>query len=134
MMRVKVDSHTGRRHTIARGPCRVMLAGYMPHLPKPPGPGADMQPVPPPKPPHRPALDLEGQAFGQLRVLRAAPRIPGQGAHAKGRRAWYCRCSCGAETRVRADHLVHGTVTSCGHERRWGRAVWLQRAPAWAVL
>ena len=52
-------------------------------------------------------LDLTGQVFGKLTVLRQAENI--------GRRtAWVCRCGCGAEAVVKTVHLRNGHVTSCG--------------------
>lgn len=56
------------------------------------------------------ALDLLGQRFGRLLVIKDAPRM---GSH----RGWQCQCDCGAFTNVRTDHLRHGRVVSCGCQR-----------------
>lgn len=51
--------------------------------------------------------DLAGHEFGALVVVGPAPR--------KGRRAmWACRCACGTEKSIRADHLASGATQSCG--------------------
>lgn len=52
-------------------------------------------------------LDLTGQRFGKLTVLRPAENIG-------SRTAWVCRCDCGAETVAKTVHLRGGHVTSCG--------------------
>lgn len=52
--------------------------------------------------------DLCGQRFGLLTV----------GAYDQDRRAWVCRCDCGAETRVRAWSLTAGETRTCGQRRR----------------
>jgi hypothetical protein len=52
--------------------------------------------------------DLTGKTFGKLTALEVVGR-------AKNRTIlWRCRCSCGAETIVRANHLKHRHTTSCG--------------------
>lgn len=52
-------------------------------------------------------LDLTGQTFGRLTVLRPAENIG-------NRTAWVCRCSCGNEITAKTVHLREGHVTSCG--------------------
>lgn len=56
-------------------------------------------------------VELTGQRFGKLVVLRRAPNRP------YDRRArWHCRCECGNETEVRGAHLRAKTraTVSCG--------------------
>jgi hypothetical protein len=50
--------------------------------------------------------DLVGQTFGRLTVLRR------DGMYSKIH--YLCACQCGAETIVRASHLVAGEIVSCG--------------------
>lgn len=52
-------------------------------------------------------LDLTGQRYGELTVLRPADNVG-------GRTAWLCRCSCGRETVVKTCHLRNGHTKSCG--------------------
>ena len=53
-----------------------------------------------------------GQRFGRLTVLRRAPDyVAPSGNHFA---LWLCRCDCGAEVRMRGDHLRDGTIVSCG--------------------
>ena len=55
----------------------------------------------------RQKLDLTGQRFGRLTVLRPAENI--------GRRtAWLCLCDCGREAVVKTYHLRSGKCSSCG--------------------
>lgn len=55
----------------------------------------------------RKKLELTGQRYGRLVVLRQAENI--------GKRtAWLCRCDCGNEVVVRTDRLRNGHTTSCG--------------------
>lgn len=51
--------------------------------------------------------DITGRTFGRLTVIRHEHR---RGAH----QIWRCRCDCGIEHCVRADHLNQGRVRSCG--------------------
>ncbi|MDE7219307.1 MAG: hypothetical protein K2O45_06780 [Oscillospiraceae bacterium] len=55
----------------------------------------------------RQKLDLAGQRFGRLTVVRPAENIG-------SRTAWLCRCDCGGETVVKTCHLRGGKCTSCG--------------------
>lgn len=55
-------------------------------------------------------LDLTGQRFGRLTVLRPAANIG-------TRTAWVCRCACGQETVVRTGRLRDGRCTSCGCDK-----------------
>ena len=52
-------------------------------------------------------LNLAGERYGKLTVLRPAENI-------SGRTAWLCRCDCGKETIVKTCHLRNGHVISCG--------------------
>lgn len=49
------------------------------------------------------AIDLTGQKFGRLTVIRKADGSK-----------WHCVCDCGKEKDVRSDHLKEGRVKSCG--------------------
>lgn len=53
-------------------------------------------------------IDLVGQRFGRLTVEAYAYPGPGELG------CWVCRCDCGAETAVRAQHLRSGATRSCG--------------------
>lgn len=59
-------------------------------------------------------LELTGQRFGRLLVIRRAPN--------RGRwTAWTCRCDCGVEKVVASTGLVQGSTRSCGclvHENK----------------
>ena len=55
----------------------------------------------------RKKVDLTGQRYGRLTVLAPAENTG-------GRTAWLCRCDCGAEVVVRAQHLRTGHTKSCG--------------------
>ena len=55
----------------------------------------------------RKKLDLTGQRFGKLTVVRPAENI-GE------RTAWLCRCDCGGEVVAKTYHLRSGRCTSCG--------------------
>lgn len=57
-------------------------------------------------------VDLTGQRFGALVVLRRAPN--------RGRKsAWWVRCDCGAEKVTRGGGLKGGSVKSCGPSCRF---------------
>ena len=58
----------------------------------------------------RKKLDLTGQRYGKLLVLRAAPNVG-------DRTAWYCRCDCGRETVAVTRSLRSGHCTSCGCDK-----------------
>ncbi len=53
------------------------------------------------------ALDLEGQQFGQLVVVRYSH-------HRKTRRVWECKCSCGNNHTATTGDLRSGHVYRCG--------------------
>jgi hypothetical protein len=59
------------------------------------------------------AVDLTGQKFGRLLVIRRASsyvRPNGQTGHA----TWFCLCDCGKEVTVIGRYLRIGSTTSCG--------------------
>ena len=55
-----------------------------------------------------PALDLTGQVFGRLTVIRQ------NGKDNNNKIMWLCQCSCGTEKIVRGSDLRSGKVLSCG--------------------
>lgn len=59
------------------------------------------------------ALDLTNQTFGELTVIKPAPKRNDKYTR------WICKCSCGKITEVRTDYLTSGHTTSCGHARGW---------------
>ena len=56
-------------------------------------------------------LDLTGQRYGRLTVLRRAEKVG-------GKTAWVCRCDCGNETIVKTTCLRTGATTTCGCLRK----------------
>ena len=52
--------------------------------------------------------DLTGLPFGYYTAIRQ------DGCNSKGVPYWLCRCRCGNEKRVRVDHLLDGSIKSCG--------------------
>ena len=65
--------------------------------------------------------DLTGQPFGYYTAIRQ------DGCNSKGVPYWLCRCRCGNEKRVRVDHLLDGSIKSCGclsRERRTTHGCW----------
>lgn len=109
---------------------RVLLAGYMPHLPVSEHPRSQ-RPLAVPRPPHRPRIDLTGQRFGHLVAIERAAHI--DRAHS----AWRCRCDCGTETIVQTTHLTRdmppkrgGLVRSCALCGGWGAS---GIRPAWGM-
>jgi hypothetical protein len=52
-------------------------------------------------------INLEGKRFGALVVVSAHPGVGGQ-------LKWLCKCDCGTEKLIRADHLKAGKILSCG--------------------
>ncbi len=55
----------------------------------------------------RKKIDLTGQRFGKLTVVRPAENIG-------TRTAWVCRCDCGRESVVKTHYLRSGHTASCG--------------------
>jgi hypothetical protein len=54
-------------------------------------------------------IDLKGQTFGRLVVLRLR-----DGRDSWGQAVWVCKCSCGEMTEVVSKHLRRGETKSCG--------------------
>ena len=55
----------------------------------------------------RKKLDLTGQRYGHLTVLRQAENVG-------SRTAWLCQCDCGREAVVKTSYLRNGHAVSCG--------------------
>jgi hypothetical protein len=82
---------------------------------------------------------LLGRRFGRLLVTTEQPSLPSRhGAKAQ----WLCRCDCGIEKVVPADHLTRGVTQSCGclgRERRierntkHGQATRKNKTPEWVM-
>lgn len=53
-------------------------------------------------------IDLTGQRFGTLVVIRAGPSTK------RGAARWHCKCDCGGETMRNGYSLTSGNATSCG--------------------
>jgi hypothetical protein len=74
-------------------------------------------------------LNLTGQRFGFLTVLRKATRIEADG-HGDHHSNWWVRCDCGVERAVMGNRLVRGTTTICarnGHTLMSYAVLGLQR-------
>ena len=52
-------------------------------------------------------LNLIGQKFGKLMVLKEAPSIDGD-------TAWLCQCECGNSKITKTEYLRNGDCKSCG--------------------
>ena len=61
---------------------------------------------------HKNANDLTGKRFGSLLVIGESGRGSGRSI------LWLCRCDCGKEKVIRANHLSSGSSSSCGCVRR----------------
>ena len=70
-------------------------------------------------------IDLAGQRFGRLTVMRCVRR--GGGRHV----LWLCRCDCGRVAHVSSDSLRSGGTRSCGCLSREKAAI---RMRAWRPL
>ncbi len=57
-------------------------------------------------------IDLSGQTFGELRVLKR------HGSDNRGEASWRCLCSCGEEAVVLGTNLRRGRSRSCGHDNK----------------
>lgn len=55
----------------------------------------------------KPILDLSGQRFGKLQVLKLS-------GSKQSRTYWACRCDCGNATVVAKTNLTSGNTSSCG--------------------
>ena len=60
------------------------------------------------------ALQLEGQRFGRLVVLR---RLGSSNRNGQHRSLWLCRCDCGKEHQAEGYELRAGRIASCGCAR-----------------
>lgn len=58
------------------------------------------------------SVDLQGQRFGRLVVLKIASE------RKSGHPCWECRCDCGGSATVQAANLTKGATSSCGCLRR----------------
>lgn len=56
-------------------------------------------------------IDITGKAFGHLTAIEPV------GKSKKGGYLWLCKCDCGNEHVVSAEHLRSGTTKSCGHDK-----------------
>jgi hypothetical protein len=76
-------------------------------------------------------MDLTGQRFGRLRVLRKAARFElGEALRGEPNSFWHCHCECGTSCIIRGTNLARGITQSCGcykrelleslNVRRWG--------------
>lgn len=64
------------------------------------------------KSPHPSLVDLTGQRFGKLTVIkRAEDSLTKSG---KKLVAWVCKCDCGKKCVIRSTNLKSGNTTSCG--------------------
>ena len=57
------------------------------------------------------AIDLTGQKFGRLTVIRQIIYTEGQ---RKGKTYWFCQCDCGKIAITSRNSLMGGHTTSCG--------------------
>lgn len=57
-------------------------------------------------------IDLTGQTFGELKVIRLSDR-----RHANNTLSWECLCSCGRTVYLLGYSLLHGHYKSCGCKR-----------------
>ena len=64
-------------------------------------------------------IDLTGQHFGRLTVIKQAPAVKVESAFSTTYRTmWQCKCDCGKEVTVWAENLKRGITKSCGCFRR----------------
>lgn len=61
-------------------------------------------------------IDLTGQQFGRLTVIRRVEDYVSPRGYRKVR--WLCRCSCGTEVVVQVGNLRSGRTLSCGCQKR----------------
>ena len=60
----------------------------------------------------RKRLDLTGQKFGRLTVIKQAPNHVSKGGRTST--CWYCHCECGNDCIVATQSLRNGCTKSCG--------------------
>lgn len=64
-------------------------------------------------------IDLTGQRYGRLVVLRRSPKSgTNKGVY------WLCRCDCGKEKYIRGANLRNGTIRSCGCYQKEMESEW----------
>lgn len=61
-------------------------------------------------------IDLTGQTFNNLTVIRKADEQDGQ------KTMWICRCICGTETKASTTEIKSGHKKSCGCRKRKSNA------------
>jgi len=61
------------------------------------------------------AIDLSGQTFGRLTVIRPSRRVKYSSGYAT---YWSCNCACGGSNEVSGCHLRSGKIASCGCAKR----------------
>jgi hypothetical protein len=64
------------------------------------------------------AIDLTGQRFGRLIVLRRTDSNTPSGKRKAGRVSWTCICDCGGYIDTLSSSLVHNKTRSCGCLKR----------------
>ena len=64
----------------------------------------------------RSIIDLTGQQFGMLKVVRKGKKL-------NGHQTWICICQCGNTCIKRSDHLRTGNTKSCGCAGKYGEGV-----------
>lgn len=67
-------------------------------------------------------INMTGQRFGKLKVLREAARNNGV--------IWLCQCDCGNECQAKAGHLRSGSIVSCGCHNKLLRAAYVAKGKA----
>ena len=73
------------------------------------------------------ALDLAGQRFGWLTVLRRS------GSDKHGKTLWLCQCGCGEQKPIHGQSLKGGRTTSCGCKKRIYSATAWKARKEWGV-
>ena len=70
----------------------------------------------------RPMIDLTGQRFGRLVVIKRVKPAESDIAFPNTSAYWLCKCDCGNETIVVGSALRSGNTKSCGcYRSEWGR-------------
>ena len=64
-------------------------------------------------------IDLTGQRFGRLTVIKQAPALKKEYQYSTSYRTmWHCECDCGESVIVAGQNLIRGITKSCGCLRR----------------
>ena len=81
----------------------------------------------------RKKLDLVGQTFGKLTVLREGEgKREGKGKKYSIRSTWICECECGIVKEIVGKSLKSGATTSCGCvQRQTGKTHGMFNTRAW---